>query len=63
MIPELTKENINSLKAGELVLNYLLEKNEGDLFEALKDYKGSNKNLEPVYRVIEIYKEIRCQEE
>ena len=58
-VPHLTKENINTLKGGELVLNHLLEKNKGDLFEALKDYKGSIKNLEPVYKTLEIYKEIK----
>lgn len=59
IIPDLTKNNINSLKAGELVLDYLIDKNNGNLFEALKDYKGANKNLEPVYKTLEIYKEIK----
>ncbi len=59
IIPELNYDNINSLKGGELVLDYLLDKNNGDLFEALKDYKGSNKNLEPVYKTLKLYKEIK----
>ena len=59
IIPDLNYDNINSLKGGELVLDYLLEKYDGDLFEALKEYKGSIKNLEPVYKTLEIYKEIK----
>lgn len=59
IIPELTKENINTLRAGELVLDYLLVENKDNLFEALKDYKGAEKNLAPVYKTLEIYKEIR----
>lgn len=59
VIPGLNESNINTLKGGEIVLNYFMNKNNGDLFEALKDYKGSNKNLEPVYKTLEIYKEIK----
>lgn len=59
IIPELNYDNINTLKGGELVLNYLLEQNNGDLFESLKDYKGSEKNLEPVYETLKLYKEIK----
>ena len=59
IIPNLTKDNINSLKGGELVLEYLLNKYDGDLFNALKDYKGAKNNLEPVHRVIRIYEDIR----
>lgn len=58
-VPHLTKENINSLKGGELVLDYFLLKNNNNLFEALKDYKGSNKNLEPVYKTLKIYDDIK----
>lgn len=58
-IEEINYQNINSLYAGSLVLEYLLNKYNGDLFLALKHYKGANKNLEPVKRVIEIYEEIK----
>lgn len=40
-----------------MVLNYLIKKNDGDLVEALKDYKGARKNMEPVNKVINFYKE------
>ena len=59
IIPELNYDNINTLKAGELVLDYLLKQNNGDLFQSLKDYKGSDKNLEPVYETLKLYKEIK----
>lgn len=58
-IEEINHQNINSLYAGSLVLEYLLNKYNGDLFLALKHYKGVNKNLEPVKRVIRLYKEIK----
>ena len=59
IIPELNKNNINTLYAGELVLNYLLEKNKGNLFESIKDFKGSEKNIYPVKETIKIYKELK----
>ena len=58
-IEEINHQNINSLYAGSLVLEYLLNKYNGNLEKALKHYKGANKNLEPVNRVIEIYEEIK----
>lgn len=58
-IEEINHQNINSLYAGSLVLEYLLNKYNGDLFLALKHYKGADKNLEPVNRVIEIYEGIK----
>ena len=54
-IEEINYQNINSLYAGSLVLEYLLNKYNGDLFLALKHYKGASKNLETVKKVIEIY--------
>lgn len=59
IIPELNKYNINTLYGAELVINYLLEKNKGDLFKALKDFKGSEKNIYPVKESIKIYKELK----
>jgi len=59
IIPELTKDNINSLIGGDLVLNHLLNRFDGDIFKALAYYKGSKKNFEPVKKVIRIYKEIK----
>jgi len=58
-IDEINHQNINSLYAGSLVLEYLLNKYNGDLEKALKHYKGANKNLEPVKRVIKIYEDIK----
>ena len=58
-IEEINHQNINSLYAGSLVLEYLLNKYNGDLDKALKHYKGAVNNLEPVKRVIRLYKEIK----
>lgn len=58
-IEEITHENINSLYAGSKVLEYLLIKYDNDLFKALKHFKGANKNLKPVHKVIRIYKNIK----
>lgn len=58
-IDEINHQNINSLYAGSLVIEYLLNKYDNDLFLALKHYKGADRNLEPVNRVIEIYKGIK----
>ena len=57
-IPELNKDNINSLYGGYLVLNHLLDKHNGNEFKALADYKGSVTNFIPVYKVLEIKKRI-----
>ena len=62
IIPEINKNNINSLYAGSLVLEYLLNKYDNNLFLALKHYKGADKNLKSVERVINIYKEIKWKE-
>jgi hypothetical protein len=58
-IEEINHQNINSLYAGSLVIEYLLNKYNGDLEKTLKHYKGADKNLEPVKRVIEIYEGIK----
>lgn len=58
-IDEINHQNINSLYAGSLVLEYLLNKYDNDLFLALKHYKGADRNLKSVNRVIELYKEIK----
>ena len=59
IIEEINEDNINSLYAGYLVLDYLIEKNDGDLVEAPKDYKGAKKNMKPVYKVLNFYEEIK----
>lgn len=55
------KVKVNSLKSCEIILNHLLDKNNGDLVNALVDYKGikSKDNIELAYRVLEIYKDIK----
>lgn len=58
-IPEINKENVNSLYAGSLVLDFLIKKNNGSLFKAIKEFKGTERNYKPVNKVINIYKEIK----
>lgn len=61
IVDEITYDNINSLQAGEMVLNYLIDKNNGNLFEALKDFKGAKTNLTSVYKTLEIYKRLNSK--
>lgn len=58
MIEELNEDNINSLYAGYLVLNYLKVK-EGSFEKALIKYKGSIKNMKPVKRTLEIRDKVK----
>ena len=53
VIPELTKENINSLYAGYLVLDHLI-KQEGSKVKGLAAYKGSIKNYKPVHFTLKL---------
>jgi hypothetical protein len=61
IIPEINNDNINSLYAGELVINHLLAKYDNDLFLALKHFKGAKKNLSSVYRTLELYEKIKIK--
>lgn len=58
VIPELSKENINSLYAGSLVLQHLLERHENK-YDTIKKYKGSKKNLKPVYHTLALKEVIK----
>ena len=59
IIPELNQENINTLYAGSLVISYLLDKHNNDLFKAIKEFKGANKNLTTTYKTIKLYNKIK----
>lgn len=56
-IPQLNKDNINTLYGGSLVLSYLLD-NSSDKVEAVKKYKGSILNVEPVIHTLALEKMI-----
>ena len=45
IIPELNHENINTLYGGSLVINYLLDKHNQNLFLAIKEFKGAEKKV------------------
>lgn len=57
-IPELNEDNINSLYGGYLVLSYLINET-GSLESALKRYKGSIENMQPVYHTLELKRLIK----
>ena len=59
IIPELNQDNINTLYAGSLVISYLLDKHNNDLFKAIKEFKGANKNLTTTYKTIRLYNKIK----
>ena len=59
LIPELNESNINTLYAGSLVITYLLNKHNNDLFKAIKEFKGANKNLITTYKTINLYNKIK----
>lgn len=54
VIPEINESNINSLYAGSLVIEYLLNKNGENVYAALKEFKGSIVNTKPVEKVMEM---------
>ena len=58
IIPDLNKDNINSLYGGYLVLSYLIDET-GILEKDLALYKGTIKNYEPVEHTIEIKRLIK----
>ena len=59
IIPELNQANINTLYGGSLVINYLLEKHNNNLFLAIKEFKGAEKNLTTTYKTIKLYRKIQ----
>ena len=59
LIPELNESNINTLYAGSLVITYLLNKHNNDLFKAIKEFKGADKNLKTTYKTIKLYNKIK----
>ena len=59
IIPELNQDNINTLYAGSLVISYLLDKHNNDLFKAIKEFKGADKNLKTTYKTIKLYNKIK----
>ena len=58
IIPDLNKDNINSLYGGYLVLSYLIDET-GSLEKALRVYKGVKVNYKPVEHTIELKRLIK----
>lgn len=51
--------NPNSLKAIELVISYLMDKNGGSVYKAIKDYKGGVSNLKTTNKCYDLYKKLK----
>ena len=58
IIPEINKDNVDSLYAGHLVLSYLIDEEKGNILSALKSYKGTVDNYFPIIHTLEIKKRI-----
>ena len=54
-IPQITRTNVNTLYAGSLVINFLLQKHHNNIALAIKEFKGSTTNKKPVHKVLSIY--------
>ena len=51
--------NINSLKAGEVIYDYLLDKNKGNKYRTLLEYKGVITQTHLVDRVLKLEKKLK----
>lgn len=51
--------NANSLKAIELVINHLINKNGGSIYNAIKEYKGGVANLSTTNKCYDLYKKLK----
>ena len=54
IIPEINKDNVDSLYSGHLVLSYLIDKEKGNILNALKSYKGTVDNYFPIIHTLEV---------
>ena len=52
IIPEITSDNLNSLYAGSLVIGYLLNKYDDNLYLAIKHFKGAKKDKVQINKVL-----------
>ena len=48
----------NSLEAIDIIISHLIEKNNGSIYEAIKDYKGADKNLVSTNKCWNLYKKM-----
>ena len=54
--------NPNSLEAIDIIISHLIEKNNGNIYEAIKDYKGADKNLVTTNKCWKLYKQLKKQQ-
>ena len=54
--------NPNSFEAIDIIISYLIDKNNGNIYEAIKDYKGADKNLSTTNKCYSLYKQLKKQQ-
>ena len=55
----LGETNPNSLEAIDKVISYLIDKNNGNVYKAIKDYKGADKNMVSTNKCWNLYKQLK----
>ena len=50
--------NPNSLEAIDIIITYLIDKNNGNIYRAIADYKGADKNLSTTNKCWKLYKQL-----
>ena len=58
----LGETNPNSLEAIDKVISYLIDKNNGNVYRAIADYKGADKNLSTTNKCWNLYKKLEKQQ-
>ena len=51
--------NPNSLQAIDKVISYLISKNNGNVYKAIKDYKGASTNMKSTNKCFKLYKKLK----
>ena len=50
--------NPNSLEAIDIIISHLIEKNDGNIYKAIADYKGADKNMKTTDKCWKLYKKM-----
>lgn len=50
--------NPNSLQAIDKIISHLIDKNGGNVYQAIRDYKGGSSNLATTKKCFELYKRL-----
>ena len=58
----LSNVNPNSLEAIDIIISHLIDKNDGNIYQAIKDYKGADKNMKTTDKCWNLYKQLEKQQ-